>query len=77
MARGVLIPGGPWLAVVFPLLFIRLAGFVVIGSLPAPLSVDPFDGSLVTWTPFVAGGSLIIDCHGCGTGSQGFENTGK
>ena len=26
----------------------------MIGSLPAPLSVDPFDGSLVTWTfPFV------------------------
>ena len=40
--------------VVFPLLATRLAGFVVIGSLPAPLSVDPFDGSLVTWTfPFV------------------------
>ena len=40
--------------IVFPLAATRLAGFAMIGSLPAPLSVDPFDGSLVSWTyPFL------------------------
>ena len=40
--------------IVFPLAATRLAGFAMIGSLPAPLSVDPFDGSPISWTyPFL------------------------
>jgi len=40
--------------IVFPLAATRLAGFAMIGSLPAPLSVDPFDGSPIFWTyPFL------------------------
>ena len=40
--------------IVLPIAATRLAGFAMIGSLPAPLSVDPFDGSLISWTyPFL------------------------
>tara|TARA_B100001564_G_scaffold224334_1_gene189103 strand:- start:2872 stop:4308 length:1437 start_codon:yes stop_codon:yes gene_type:complete len=40
--------------IVYPLTAIRVAGFVIIGSLPAPLSVDPFEGGLLEWVyPFM------------------------
>ena len=40
--------------IVYPLTAIRVAGFVIIGSLPAPLSVDPLEGGLLEWVyPFM------------------------
>ena len=40
--------------IVYPLTAIRVAGFVIIGSLPAPLSVDPLEGGLLEWIyPFM------------------------
>jgi len=40
--------------IVYPLAAIRVAGFIIIGSLPAPLSVDPLEGGLLEWIyPFM------------------------
>ena len=40
--------------IVYPLVAIRVAGFIIIGSLPAPLSVDPLEGGLLEWIyPFM------------------------
>ena len=40
--------------IVYPLTAIRVAGFVIIGSLPAPLSVNPLEGGLLEWIyPFM------------------------
>ncbi len=47
--------------IVYPLTITRVAGFVIIGSLPAPLSVDPFDGGLLEWIyPFMLLESVLI-----------------
>jgi hypothetical protein len=40
--------------IVYPLTAIRVAGFIIIGSLPAPLSVDPLEGGFLEWIyPFM------------------------
>lgn len=40
--------------IVYPLAAIRVTGFIIIGSLPAPLSVDPLEGGLLEWIyPFM------------------------
>ena len=44
--------------IVYPLAIMRVAGFVIIGSLPAPLSVDPTQGGLLEWIyPF-----MVLEC---------------
>ncbi len=49
--------------IVYPLASTRIIGFVLIGSLPAPLGVNPFDGNMLSWTyPFVLLEAVLALC---------------
>jgi len=48
---------------VIPLLFTRLVGGALVGALPLPFTVDPFDGETLEWTmPWVILESILVMC---------------
>ena len=60
---------------VIPLLLTRLIGGALVGALPLPFTVDPFDGDALEWTlPWVLLESILIMCVILGFWTEGRRN---